>query len=44
MRLRQLVIATSEIDPLADSICDLFELKRTFSDPELEKRPGHPNA
>ena len=35
MRLRQLVIATSEIDPLADSICDLFELKRTFSDPEL---------
>ena len=35
MRLRQLVIATSEIDPLADSICDLFELRRTFSDPEL---------
>ena len=35
MRLRQLVIATSEIDLLADSICDLFELKRTFSDPEL---------
>ena len=35
MRLRQLVIATSEMDLLADSICDLFELKRTFSDPEL---------
>ena len=35
MRLRQLVIATSELDLLADSICDLFELKRTFSDPEL---------
>jgi len=35
MRLRQLVIATSEIDLLADSICDLFELKITFSDPEL---------
>ena len=35
MRLRQLVIATSEIDLLADSICDLFELKRTFSDPDL---------
>jgi hypothetical protein len=35
MRLRQLVIATSEMDSLADKICDLFELKRTFSDPEL---------
>ena len=35
MRLRQLVIATSEMDLLANSICDLFELKRTFSDPEL---------
>ena len=35
MRLRQLVIATREIGPLADSICDLFELRRTFSDPEL---------
>ena len=35
MRLRQLVIATSEIDLLADSICDLFELRKTFSDPEL---------
>ncbi|MDC3090483.1 hypothetical protein OA340_01115 [Paracoccaceae bacterium] len=35
MRLRQLVIATSEMDLLADSICDLFELKRTFSDPQL---------
>ena len=35
MRLRQLVIATSELDLLADSICDLFELNRTFSDPEL---------
>ena len=35
MRLRQLVIATSEMDLLADSICDLFELNRTFSDPEL---------
>ena len=35
MRLRQLVIATSEIEVLADKICDLFELKRTFSDPEL---------
>ena len=35
MRLRQLVIATSQMDLLADSICDLFELKRTFSDPEL---------
>ena len=35
MRLRQLVIATSEIETLADSICDLFELRRTFSDPEL---------
>ncbi len=35
MRLRQLVIATSEIGPLADSICDLFELRITFSDPEL---------
>ena len=35
MRLRQLVIATSEMDVLAESICDLFELRRTFSDPEL---------
>ena len=35
MRLRQLVIATGEIDPLADTICDLFELRRTYSDPEL---------
>ena len=35
MRLRQLVIATNKIDVLADNICDLFELKRTFSDPEL---------
>jgi len=35
MRLRQLVIATGEMDFLADSICDLFELKKTFSDPEL---------
>jgi len=35
VRVRQLVIATSEMDLLADSICDLFELKRTFSDPEL---------
>ena len=35
MRLRQLVIATSEIDLLADSICDLFELRKTFIDPEL---------
>ena len=35
MRLRQLVIATDEMDLLADSICDLFELRRTFSDPEL---------
>ena len=35
MRLRQLVIATSKIGALADSICDLFELRRTFSDPEL---------
>ena len=35
MRLRQLVIATGEIDSLADTICDLFELRRTYSDPEL---------
>ena len=35
MRLRQLVIATDKMDQLADSICDLFELRRTFSDPEL---------
>ena len=35
MRLRQLVIATSEIEVLADRICDLFELRKTFSDPEL---------
>ena len=35
MRLRQLVIATSEMDVLADKICDLFELKKTYSDPEL---------
>ena len=35
MRLRQLVIATNKIEVLADNICDLFELKRTFSDPEL---------
>ena len=35
MRLRQLVIVTSDMDVLADSICDLFELRRTFSDPEL---------
>ena len=35
MRLRQLVIATSEIEVLADKICDLFELRKTFSDPEL---------
>ncbi len=35
MRLRQLVIATGDIDSLADTICDLFELRRTYSDPEL---------
>ncbi len=35
MRLRQLVIATDKIEVLADNICDLFELKRTYSDPEL---------
>ena len=35
MRLRQLVIATAEMDLLADRICDLFELRITFSDPEL---------
>ena len=35
MRLRQLVIATNKIEVLADNICDLFELKRTYSDPEL---------
>ena len=35
MRLRQLVIATSEMDALADKICDLFELKKTYTDPEL---------
>ena len=35
MRLRQLVIVTNKIEVLADNICDLFELKRTYSDPEL---------
>ena len=35
MRLRQLVIATNNIEVLADNICDLFELKKTYSDPEL---------
>ena len=35
MRLRQLVIATNNIEVLADNICNLFELKRTYRDPEL---------
>ena len=35
MRLRQLVLVTKEIDSLADQICELFELKISFCDPEL---------
>lgn len=35
MRLRQLVLVTKKIDQLTEKICDLFELKITFSDPEL---------
>ena len=35
MRLRQLVLVTKEIDSLADQICELFELKISFRDPEL---------
>jgi len=38
MRLRQLVIATSEMDALADKICDLFELKKTYTKELLELR------
>ncbi len=35
MRLRQLVLVTKEIDSLAEQICELFELKISFRDPEL---------
>ncbi len=35
MRLRQLVLVTDEIESLADQICDLFELKVSFCDPDL---------
>ena len=35
MRLRQLVLVTKEIDSLTEKICDLFELRTTFNDPEL---------
>jgi hypothetical protein len=35
VRLRQLVLVTKEIDSLADQICELFELKISFCDPEL---------
>ncbi len=35
MRLRQLVLVTQEIDILAEQICELFELKISFCDPEL---------